>query len=57
MFADREKGVDVFESKSKEDLELEYLDKFYENLDVENEYLNEKEKLQEYVKDFLLKRI
>ncbi|MFS7994463.1 hypothetical protein Hanom_Chr12g01106371 [Helianthus anomalus] len=52
MFGDRAKGFDVFENKSEVDLEQEYLDKFYENLDVENGYLNEKEKLQEYLEDF-----
>ncbi|MFS7994454.1 hypothetical protein Hanom_Chr12g01106281 [Helianthus anomalus] len=52
MFGDRANGFDVFENKSEMDLEKEYLDKFCENLDVENGYSNEKEKLQEYVEDF-----
>ncbi|KAJ0893364.1 putative ARID DNA-binding domain superfamily [Helianthus annuus] len=52
MFGDRAKGFDIFENKSEVDLEQEYLDKFYENLDVENGYLNKKEKMLEYVKDF-----
>ncbi|KAJ0861824.1 putative transcription factor & chromatin remodeling ARID family [Helianthus annuus] len=52
MFGDRAKGFDIFENRSEVDLEQEYFYKFYENLDVENGYLNEKEKLQEYAEDF-----
>ncbi|MFS7987898.1 putative transcription factor interactor and regulator CCHC(Zn) family [Helianthus anomalus] len=52
MFGDRAKGVDIFEDKSEEDLEQEYLDKFYENKDVQNGFLNEKAKWQEYVEEY-----
>ncbi|MFS7949716.1 putative transcription factor interactor and regulator CCHC(Zn) family [Helianthus anomalus] len=52
MFGNRSKGIDIFEDKSKEDLEHEYLDKFYENKDVENGFLDEKTELQEYVDDY-----
>ncbi|MFS7984082.1 hypothetical protein Hanom_Chr11g00982311 [Helianthus anomalus] len=40
MFGDRAKGVDIFEDKSEENLDQEYLDKFYENRDVENGFLD-----------------
>ncbi|MFS8030280.1 hypothetical protein Hanom_Chr17g01532151 [Helianthus anomalus] len=52
MFGNRTKGFDIYENKSEVDLEEEYLNKFYENLDVENGHLNEKEKLQEYIEDY-----
>ncbi|MFS8004882.1 hypothetical protein Hanom_Chr13g01230961 [Helianthus anomalus] len=55
MFGDRAKGLDVSEDKSDEDLEQEYLDKFYENLDADNYYQNQKGKLQEYVKTSMRK--
>ncbi|MFS7916189.1 hypothetical protein Hanom_Chr02g00174201 [Helianthus anomalus] len=45
-------GIDVYEDKCEEELEQEYLDKFYENSDVENGFLDEKAKWQEYVEDY-----
>ncbi|KAM0008126.1 hypothetical protein Hdeb2414_s0121g00803241 [Helianthus debilis subsp. tardiflorus] len=52
MFGNRTKGFDIYENKSEVDLEEEYLNQFYEKLDVENGHLNEKEKLQEYVEEY-----
>ncbi|MFS8026350.1 hypothetical protein Hanom_Chr16g01485701 [Helianthus anomalus] len=49
MFDSRVKGFDVFENKSKIEFEEEYLDKFYEGLDVENGHNKEKKKLKKYV--------
>ncbi|KAM0041014.1 hypothetical protein Hdeb2414_s0011g00361241 [Helianthus debilis subsp. tardiflorus] len=55
IFSDLAKGIDIFEDKSEEDLEQEYLDKFYENRDVEYGFLDEKVNLQEYVEEFFKK--
>ncbi|KAF5756018.1 hypothetical protein HanXRQr2_Chr17g0809681 [Helianthus annuus] len=52
MFGSKTKGCDFFENKSKFDLEQKYLDKFYDNLDVENGHKEEKAKLQETIKDY-----
>ncbi|KAJ0551156.1 putative transcription factor & chromatin remodeling ARID family [Helianthus annuus] len=52
MFGDRAKGFDVFENKSEIELEEEYLDKFYDGLDVDNGHRNDKEKFKEYVEEF-----
>ncbi|KAJ0854737.1 hypothetical protein HanRHA438_Chr14g0665881 [Helianthus annuus] len=52
MFGSHVKGFDVFENKSEIELEEEYLDKFYEDLDVENGHRKEKEKLKEYVEGY-----
>ncbi|MFS8032259.1 hypothetical protein Hanom_Chr17g01555491 [Helianthus anomalus] len=55
MFGDRAKSVKIFENKSEVDLEEEYLDKFYKNLDVENGYLNKKENCKNMLK-IIMKR-
>ncbi|KAF5819978.1 hypothetical protein HanRHA438_Chr02g0095141 [Helianthus annuus] len=52
MFGNRARGIDIYEDKCEEELEQEYLDKFYENSDVENGFLDEKAKWQEYVEDY-----
>ncbi|KAJ0557488.1 hypothetical protein HanRHA438_Chr00c11g0848601 [Helianthus annuus] len=52
MFCGKAKGYDFFEDKSEVDLEQEYLDKFYENLDVDNGHKVEKEKLRETIEDY-----
>ncbi|MFS7913351.1 putative transcription factor interactor and regulator CCHC(Zn) family [Helianthus anomalus] len=54
MFGGRAKGFDVFENKSEIELE-EYLDKFYDGLDVDNGHRNDKEKFKEYAEDFYKK--
>ncbi|MFS7967207.1 hypothetical protein Hanom_Chr09g00783081 [Helianthus anomalus] len=55
MFGGRAKGFDVFENKSEIELEKEYLDKFYDGLDVDNGHRNDKEKFKEYFEDFYKK--
>ncbi|KAJ0940186.1 hypothetical protein HanRHA438_Chr02g0080551 [Helianthus annuus] len=52
IFSGRAKVFDVFENKSEIELEDEYLDKFYDGLDVDNGHRNDKEKFKEYVEDF-----
>ncbi|MFS7977687.1 putative transcription factor interactor and regulator CCHC(Zn) family [Helianthus anomalus] len=55
MFGGQAKGFDVFENKSEIELEEEYLDKFYDGLNVDNGHRNDKEKFKEYVEDFYKK--
>ncbi|MFS7932250.1 hypothetical protein Hanom_Chr04g00365641 [Helianthus anomalus] len=52
MFGSRAKGFDFFENKSEVDLQQEYLDKFYDNLGVNNGQKEEKAKLQETIKEY-----
>ncbi|KAF5819112.1 hypothetical protein HanXRQr2_Chr02g0073931 [Helianthus annuus] len=52
MFGSRAKGFDFIENKSEVDLEQEYLNKFYDNLGVDNGHKEEKAKLQETIEDY-----
>ncbi|MFS7929136.1 hypothetical protein Hanom_Chr04g00328951 [Helianthus anomalus] len=40
------KDIDIFKDNSKEDLEQHYLDKFYENIDVEKGHREDKNKFK-----------
>ncbi|KAJ0755447.1 putative transcription factor interactor and regulator CCHC(Zn) family [Helianthus annuus] len=52
MFGSRSKGFDIYEDKSEVDLEQDYLNTFYDNLDVDNGYKKEKEEFQECLEDY-----
>ncbi|KAJ0621518.1 putative transcription factor & chromatin remodeling ARID family [Helianthus annuus] len=52
MFGAQVKNFDVYEDKSNVDLEEDYLNRFYDQFDVDNGYRMEKEKLNEYIEDY-----
>ncbi|KAF5810678.1 putative transcription factor interactor and regulator CCHC(Zn) family [Helianthus annuus] len=52
MFGAQVKNFDVYEDKSNVDLEEDYLNRFYDQFDVDNGYRMEKEKLKEYIEDY-----
>ncbi|MFS7914683.1 putative transcription factor interactor and regulator CCHC(Zn) family [Helianthus anomalus] len=52
MFGSRSKGFDIYDDKSEVDLEQDYLNTFYDNLDVDNGYKKEKDEFQECLEDY-----
>ncbi|KAF5774434.1 putative transcription factor interactor and regulator CCHC(Zn) family [Helianthus annuus] len=52
MFGSRSKGFDIYEDKSEVDLEQDYLNTFYDNLGVDNDYKKEKKEFKECLEEY-----